>query len=535
MHMSKKQSDKFYWKNEGMYTRISVHDRFHVEIKTSYSLARAKSKHQYRYDVFMFIPKQLGFNSSTYKTADFFNDSKMYTRLESLNISLKELSDVQADGPLAEILAARPKAHSMRHEEQLRICDEVKLYGASFSSAARQLLADATTALRAGETQEAARLAKGMLLDVQGLVALFDKEFTIFFDAATAPLLQKTFTVVRAYISFEVEVLLGKLLNAFPDASAFDEDLSAIIESERKVRAEHEEQWAYLTSKESNKQEREGIWYDYSLFKKIVTSCLHLNENESRLAWTLSELMMGFAAAIAMAFALFVAVISTQEYAINSLPWLIIAVIAYMFKDRIKEYLRSAGVNVIQPFVPDRKIFLETTTDVKRVAVMTDKMLFPKLKNVDKRVMELRQQNGHSVAMLMPGSDEIMQVTKEVTAHDATATLGGQSHGIASIARFDVRRLLSPMDDPMRVVNLVDPAAKKTVATKIPNVYHVPLIVRYQSIIDGKDTHSFQGLRLVLDQSGIRRLEALEENVSEWAKVPEWDLKELPTDFLHFD
>ncbi|NRA36758.1 MAG: hypothetical protein HRU15_01345 [Planctomycetes bacterium] len=200
-------------------------------------------------------------------------------------------------------------------------------------------------------------------------------------------------------------------------------------------------------------------------------------------------------------------------YPMNSMPWLIIAVVGYIFKDRIKEYVRHNGVRIVQPMISDRKSFLSTPLGQERFGVVTENLNYLHTDELDEEVLRTRMSNGWASNILMPGSENVMRFSKKVAFKNADVTkIHGQIRNAVSIMRYDVRRILARMDDPYRTVNLVDTEEQGVRKTKIPRVYHVPLVMRYIDEGDEGRVVRYHGLRLILDRRGIRRIEELDSN-----------------------
>ncbi len=506
--MSAKQKQKYFCSAPGHEARVSVHDQFHLEFKGIYETPD-EGKYWVRSDAFFFIPRQLDFDHHSFKSANLFTDSKHYARLEPLPLSLKDLADNQVEGPLATLIEQGQALEKQASIDEDSICFESKLYAATFSSAARKEMG-----------QEGDDQCNAFCQSLMDAISVFHEVISPFMNLENNVRIRKTAMVTRSYMSFEAEVLLGKV------ASNCDSSLpiKKFLKNERKLRAKYHEDWSLLFGEESNKLNREHVWSDYSFFKKVVTSCLRVHESESKLTWSLSEMMMGFAAAVAMAFALAVAVISAWKYPMNSMPWLVIATIGYIFKDRIKEYLRGIGVDFIQSFVPDRTIHLNSADKKIRIGEVTDKLSFPKEKKLDAYVREMRDGAAKSASLLMPDSEVVMRISKQFTLKKHVPL---ESHGVkrnvATIMRFDVRRILARMDDPMRHVALIDLDTLASEDTKIPNVYQVPLIMRYRSFVDNELHVRYLGLRVILDRNGIKRIEDLDAGKQQWAQITEWD------------
>ena len=89
--------------------------------------------------------------------------------------------------------------------------------------------------------------------------------------------------------------------------------------------------------------DNEEYLYRESVLKKIMASILFLRTSVKREGVFLEQMLFGLAAGLAMAFATFIAFYSRTVVAIKdfSLGFFVVLVVAYMFKDRIKDISRS--------------------------------------------------------------------------------------------------------------------------------------------------------------------------------------------------
>lgn len=523
--MSKQsRGKKHVCQSGGLIGRVSKHDRYHIELKYRYQLQEDMKKRSYVCDAFFFIPHHLGVNATSYKAEDLFADSQVYMRLEALPVPLSVLLDAEARAnPLRVIRKFIGQAAGLRDQDKKLICHEAKLFGATMAAAARNeiiILRDDTPEEQVLDESEWKRRAAVLVQELSDIADQFRTVRTALKHPDLDDTVKKTLSVVDEYISFETEILLARVMTLSREREHDQgyqplwDAISERIVSERQRREHHDANWAeHMKSAKSAKNniDVEEAWLEFAFFKKVVSSCLFLDSSESHLSKTLSEIMMGLAAALAMVFALTVAVVSTYKYPINSMPWLVIATVAYIFKDRIKEYLRHKGASVIQPFLSDRKSFLSTPLGKKHFGVVTENLSFQSSEQLDPEILRTRMANGWASANLMPGSENIMRFSKKVSFTNADVTkIHGQIRNAVSIMRIDVRRILARMDDPFRIVNLVDTGNKNVRKAKIPRVYHVPLVMRYIDISEEGQTVRYHGLRLILDRRGIRRIEEMD-------------------------
>ncbi len=109
-------------------------------------------------------------------------------------------------------------------------------------------------------------------------------------------------------------------------------------------------------------QNSEELLQRLSVLKKYTSSVLWLSTSTRREGGTLEQVLFASAAGVSMVFATLVAFYAQSIYGQISMPVFLVLVIAYMFKDRIKELGRaifdpysSAGASTITARVSRRK------------------------------------------------------------------------------------------------------------------------------------------------------------------------------------
>ena len=98
--------------------------------------------------------------------------------------------------------------------------------------------------------------------------------------------------------------------------------------------------YLYLFREEDDRS-GERMAYREGVLKKWSQSAMYMNSAESRTPRRIAHILAGAAAGVAMIFAVLVTIFAGRLYAPNSTPWILLIVLSYIFKDRIKEILRD--------------------------------------------------------------------------------------------------------------------------------------------------------------------------------------------------
>ncbi len=123
-----------------------------------------------------------------------------------------------------------------------------------------------------------------------------------------------------------------------PETSKVLEKVKSILNTEYRYRAAKD----YLPLPVSDDFDVTEAWITMrSRLKKWTQTVLYLKIANKRTPEYLFQMFASFSAAIAMTFAILTQVYATKTYGSLSLAWIIMMIVSYIFKDRIKEILRG--------------------------------------------------------------------------------------------------------------------------------------------------------------------------------------------------
>ena len=102
----------------------------------------------------------------------------------------------------------------------------------------------------------------------------------------------------------------------------------------------YREQQGYLSVKADDPDGNSDFVFRASLLKKFTESDLYLNATKRKNTFLVEQILYSLAAGAAMVVATLSSFFFQQRYGNFTLPFLIALVISYMFKDRLKDWLR---------------------------------------------------------------------------------------------------------------------------------------------------------------------------------------------------
>lgn len=500
---------------ETIQQAVKHHDHYQIEIKLDYEL-HAGQKTRYQIATYFFVPQSLGVTPQTYPRQTFYQDVQSHIRLKTPSLNLREFTEGDRS-PLRIIEAMVHRADwlsdPMAHEQMVT---QMKLLSAMLKSALRELFI--LIQRRVAEVQATPHGKTHFL--VHNLVDEFITEAD---------------HVTQRYRALLADFNLPNVPPVVFTAFLFtDESLSILIEESAVEMFQIVDEYLKKTNREDYKlalneltvretkyrktrgyesilvpgSDNETYLYRASILKKYASSVLFLNTDVQPDGKYWEQLILSFAAGIAMFFATAVAFYFQYQFGNFTLPFFIALVIGYMFKDRIKELTRLMFARRLENYIFDRRIVIRTQDGQHRLGILREKMRFIEEKDVPLSVLRARSRD-HITDISNEGRGEyIICYTKEIELQikNAEKVLPGfpEITGVNDILRFDIRHFLNKMAEPVQERFIIRDG--ELVSLLCHKVYHVNLISRYKTVQPGVHKEN-RHLRLILDQEGIRHIQ----------------------------
>ena len=503
---------------ETIQQAVKHHDQYQIEIKLDYEL-HAEHKTRYQIATYFFVPQSLGINSATYPKHTFYQDVQSHIRLKTPSLNLREFTEGERS-PLRRIETLVRQSDwfgDPRHYNQ--IVTQLKLLSAMLKSALRELFF----------------LIDRRVSEVQA--TLHGKTHYLVHN------LVDEFLIETAHITQQFRALLADFNLPNVPQSVFaaymftDESISILIEEsavemfqivdeylKKTNREDYKLALSELTAKETKYRKTRGYesilvegsdnetyLYRASILKKYASSVLFLNTDVQPDGQYWEQLILSFAAGLAMIFATAVAFYFQYRFGNFTLPFFIALVIGYMFKDRIKELSRIVFARRLEKYLFDRRITIRTQDGQHRVGVLREKVRFIDERELPLSVMRARNRDDITDLSNEGRGENIICYTKEIELQikNADEVLPGfpEITGINDILRFDIRHFLNKMAEPVQERFIIQDG--NLVSLMGHKVYHINLISRYKTVLPSINKEN-RHLRLILNQKGIRRIEEVE-------------------------
>lgn len=512
-------------------SEVKVHDQFQVEASFDFALDLKPGTVAKRYEIdfFWFIPAAMGIHSGSYGPEAFYHDLTNHLRIRTPDPGRLEDMDPEAWVlPSLErylSLHLRPNA---RRALRGQVEQDVKLFGCMLNTHLKRLLADA-------EALEKRRARVGALILLQvrleRLVALLVrfrshhlhrvKREPVLVDEEVS----RAISLVDEYLSYRLEATLIRVmrrLDRLPgQALGFLGEAQKILAEEMVHRAE--EGYVNVAKDPGDGALAEAFTYRAGLLKRFVSEVLYLQVDSVKRDRIYRNFVAAAGAALA---ALWAGVTDFQRLqAMGTKDWgwrvflvISIGVVAYVFKDRIKELSREYFNERLKGYLPDLDVKMGYAIidpggqpHRLRFGVLKEFMRFLRKEALPPEVRFVRDL-GHDPLHDPERSEAILHYFKRLTITPDAAE--GEAVGIRHIkdvVRLDLSEFLDKLSDPEKRLSFYDPR-QGVRAIQAPKVYHLNLVLRLAVAHrreDGAEAWQveYERVRLVMDKEGIVRLE----------------------------
>ena len=476
--------------------RIGIHDRHQFELKLHYEPVDGEGrpgKSRYLVETFMFLPSSLNVGPDTVPAHELYADVHNYVRLRTPEYSWSEL-EALPDAPLPR--AAEEAKQVASGGDPKRFIYECKLFATVFRAILRDLVdrledAGAPGSSRQRErVEEAVDSAVGALARFRNIAPWTRREG--FPDRAR---LAWELADEHASLSVEQQLRRGivKLERSGLASRALLSRLLETILAEEKYRKER----GYPSILDRDGDNEQYV-HRSGLLKKFCSSALFLEIHRSTARRTWQEIFFAIAAGIAMAFATLVAFWAQARYQGLTLRLLVIFVVAYMFKDRLKEGTRALFARFLERHFYDRVVLIEDPMG-GTLGRCREKIEYLPPARIPPDVRAAR------AAVTDPSTRLVeSELTEIVTHYKKEIILEEEPGALTDILRFHIGRLTRDMDEPYQRIDWLDRETFQLAPLKAAKVYHLDLVLRFTMHGGAQPITSVE--RLVLDRKGIKRL-----------------------------
>lgn len=484
-----------FW-NDLIEEEVHLRDRFQFEIKSEFRPSSQQGKNYYCQEYYFFVPEALQIHSGTYSESDFYQDKTLYIRYKTPEIPFDQLvSPTCEKSPLFRIKNLL-KDKGSNFNSQLN--HEVKLIANIVRS---QLRHEVRSLIKMIKQQNIQKIAiQNLISHLKSIVT----SLASFQDKIADEQFKKLFSITDQFICHYSNFYLTGLLQYYRDTSKNKdpEIISMICEALKTLAAKptvHEE---YPINEETKAHHEH-------LLEKYFRDVLDLKRKQRETKKSYKNMIGAIAAGIAMYIYLFFFLWKVTIFDPHSTQFIILGVIFYILKDRVKEGVKRLFERYSPRFLSDKITFLDDPNTGLPIGRVSEFFTILSLKDLPKEVVKIRNQKFHEVLRDFIRPEDVLFFRKTITI-EANRKVTSRRTDINSIFRYNIHRFLAKAGESFYSVNELDPDSQEVHKKTRHHVYHINVILKSYFIDKKKEKEiQYRKFRLILDKEGLQRIENL--------------------------
>lgn len=468
---------------------IHIRDQLQLELKTELTLDPEKRENTFIQEFYLFIPESLQIHRETYGKEQFYGDETNIVRFKTPVMSFDELKYDAVRSPLIRLegLIKYAAKESYRNE----IVHELKMFGNIFRSTLRteirallEKLDKETHELGLGTTAG----IKGLLKSIREVLERLRRIETDYIRENASVEALKAFKWTREFCAIIVESYLTAFLDLFrrgdyTPADNMDKEISNLILEEGKKIAKEDE-----------------LLMRYSLLNKYMMEALQIKNTRIEVRKKQGPILGMVAAGIAMFVYMGIFAWKISSFAITSFPFVALAVIFYILKDRIKEGLKDLYWRHFTRWFPDYSTIL-TGSQHDTLGRLDESVLFID-GDVPKEIAAIKTAMQPADDLPSELSENCLLYKKIFEFFPKAFEKGSRRQEITSLFRLNLHKFIEKASDSVQTRLILDPVTLKIEERRLPKGYYLTLILknRFQNETDIKK------FKILINKSGIERV-----------------------------
>lgn len=482
---------------------IYFRDRWQFEQKYDFLPDPTVDRNDYTQEFYFFIPSSLQINESTYSTKQFYRDLTNLIRLKTPVFTLEELADLTFHpSPLARINAIKKSRQSSKNLNKIE--NELKLLGNVFRSALRKRCRDLARILNQDRIDEFVYQANSLCDEIHLFRNIYENQKSEICDTWKQESLHEHIDYLSRFLDHCTDQYLVQLLERI--RTKHNEKLNKI---------DQEITDSLLTSQtnislDTQKMEKEGerVVYTKSLLDKFFLDSLLLNIDHFSPRKKYQNIIGAVSAGIAMLVFSLLLMWQGQYFLIDSTPFIVLTIVLYILKDRIKEGIRGTTSHRYLGWISDYTTKIRSHDKTHTLGVLREKFSFIHENEVPNEISGIRNREFHTVVESFKRPESILYYQKKMRIYRKPHDFETRRYMMNLIFRFNIRHFLDKASNPFSSYNVLDSETGELKTMSLPKVYHLNLIVK--TTIEKGDhpvKYELMKVRVVADKNGIKRIE----------------------------
>ena len=454
---------------------------------------------KYKVDTYFFLPREMGVNRKNYTNKDFYREINSYIKIDPIKIPFSEL--VKEEDELSQNLVNAFVNLVPDDEESIENLETLmKVY---LNVIKKSIKRELRSINKVGNKDEKIRLTERLLENLDK-GTLFFRALNTHIEEKNNNEIKKIYIIGNEYLSTVIIKYLYILFQYFEKANKnsllVKEHITERINEEHSYRTQHG--FPIIVKKDFNKS-NEKILYRWSVIYNYINNKLIIATRFDKENKWLLQFYYSLAAGIAMIFATGIAFYYNSVYGNFTAKFFIVLVISYMFKDRIKDWIKDLINFLLKKETYDHTINIFNEKD-QNIGLISQGFSFTPSRNLPKDIIIARQTNIEN---------EIQDISLEKVMHyKSKAKIDASKlykmfrnikiRGANDITYFNTSPLLMRMENPDTNIVFLN-KNDELESFKSEKVYHINMIMKYEYL---KET-SISKYRIILNRNGIKKVE----------------------------
>lgn len=487
---------------------IQFHDDLQFELKLEFNYNPEVKNNIFTQEFYLFIPESLIINSDNYSKSDFYHDETNFIRYKTPNYTFDEISDLSSKKNPLEMIYYMQVTND---EDLKKMIDEIKLFGNIFRSTLRN-----ETHVLIKLLNQLDQNSEVLQLAINRFAENVNKTHTLFLKTCNEleqkyhnQTLDENIKFVDEFITNTIEYYLIWFLEKLrtfkiESLKICDKKICEILVNEGDHRKTLLPQVVNLTEL----QFQEMIAYRQSLLQKFMLEALQLKSNRIAASEQHGPLFQSIAAGAAMLiYMVLFALTWKTSFVINSIPFVLTAVLFYILKDQIKEGIKTYYKQKAIEWFSDYKTKIYTTEDFP-LGQLKENFSFVDPNKLPDEIDKIRNSGFHNHLETLHRHETIILYKREIDLYEGASDYPLNELNI--IFRYNIHRYLEKASNPIQYRAVLDEKSEDIRIEPLPKVYHLNIVMKEtHTASDQEKATKINKFRVILDKRGISQVENL--------------------------
>ncbi len=492
---------------------IHTRDQWQFELKSEFMINPILDKNVYKQEFFLFIPSPLQINTDTLSKSQFYSAQTNLIRYKTPRMTLRELVDPSySPSPLNRLqhLLSEPTLNLTV------VLDELQLFGNIFKASLRDRIShisESVEKMQGYGTDLYTPVIKELCEQINEVCQFF-RQMQTKLTLDFSPQATRYFRYTDEYISYAIDEYFLILLEQFRhlEERRYEEVeklLGALIVQEKLYRKTHALE---PQTKKGRPSSNESILYRQGLLNRFMLEALMLKSYRFSLEEKHGNILGSVAAGVAMFVYMVLFVWKVSVFVINSLPFIMFAVIFYILKDRLKEGLKKIYYKQAYRWFPDYSTEI-WSADGDEIGRLNENFAFISPEQLPPGFLTLRNTHFHEELQALNRHETIIQYKREVTLYHQAGRLKSRRRELTTIFRLNIQSFLQKASNALQPNLMLDPYTLEISERLLPKIYHLNIIIRNTYLQPDLSIKSeVKTFRVVVDKTGIKRVELIKSS-----------------------